>query len=356
MLNDRIASRDLIIGIISLSLTTVEIVGTLSLLCHYLFLCHTECKVRSTHLILKHLIISNSLVLLSKGVPQTTAASGLKHFLSKFGCKLLLYVQRVSRGVSLSSTCLLSVFQTIRISPMNSFWKDLKVKAPKYVGFSISFCWVMYMFVNLIFHVYVFYVSDKRNVKNITDEGNLWYCFTIDHETVTAPLYALLIIFSEVSFSGLMIWASGSMVFILHRHRQWGQHIHRTNCLPRSCAESRATQSILILVTTFVSFYLLSSIFHACIGLFYNPRWLLVNTVVVISVCFPAVSPFLLMSQDSTIPRLCFSWIRNIKSFNHTRKNKLYVFVQYPVVNSFPILEKSTMNVRRSHIPFKGGH
>ncbi|XP_045842735.1 vomeronasal type-1 receptor 4-like [Meles meles] len=331
MLNDRISSRDLIMGIIFLSLMIVGIVGNFFLLYHYLFLFHTKCRVRCTHLILKHLVISNSLVILSKGVPQTMKNFGLKHFSSKFGCKLLLYVQRVSRGVSISSICLLSVFQAIMISPMNSCWQDLKVKAPKYVGLSISLCWIMYIFINLIFHVYVLYVSDKWSIKNITNKGDLWYCFTIDHETITAPMYALLIILSEVSFSGLMIWACGSMVFILHRHRQRVQHIHRhrqrvqhihrpNNVSPRSSAESRATQSILVLVTTFMSSYFLSSIFHACIAFIYNPRWWLVNTAVVISVCFPTVSPFLLMSQDSAIPRLSFSWIRNIKSFNCTRK------------------------------------
>lgn len=151
--------------------------------------------------------------------------------------------------------------------------------------------------------------------------GDLRCCFTVAPEIVTAPLSALLIIFSEFLFSGLMIWASGSMTFILHRHRQRVQHIHRPNNVsPRPSAESRATQSKLVLVSTFVSFYFLSSIFHACVALTYNPRWWLVNTTAVISVCFPDVSPFLFMRQDSTIRRLCFSWIRNVKSFNHTRK------------------------------------
>lgn len=170
MLDDRIASKDLIIGIIFLSRTTVGIVGNFCHLYHYLFLYHTECRVRSIYLILKHLTISNSLVILSKGVPQTVAASGSNHFFSKFGCRLLLYVQRVSRGVSISTTCLLSVFQTIMISPMNACWKDLQAKAPEYVGFSISLCWLMHVFVNLIFHVYLLHVSGKWSMRNITNE------------------------------------------------------------------------------------------------------------------------------------------------------------------------------------------
>ncbi|XP_029780229.1 vomeronasal type-1 receptor 4-like [Suricata suricatta] len=315
------ASRNLAIAIIFLSQTIAGILGNFSLLHHYVFHFHTEGRLRPRELILMHLTVANSLVILSNGVPQTLAALGLKYFFSEIGCKFILYLQRVGRGMSIGSTCLLSVFQTITISPMNSCWKDLKVRALKYVDFFISLCWIQYMSVNLIFPAYVFYVSSKWHMKNITKKLDLGYCLSIDNETVTVSIYAALIVVPEVSLSGLMIWTSGCMVFILHRHKQRVQHIHSTNVSRRPSAESRATQSILVLVITFVSFYLLSSIFHACIALTYNPSWWLVKTTEVISVCFPVVSPFLLMRQDSTVPTLCFSWIRNTKSPNLTRKN-----------------------------------
>jgi vomeronasal1 receptor len=67
-------------------------------------------------------------------------------------------------------------------------------------------------------------------------------------------LYAVLLLFPDISSLGVMIWASSFMVFILYRHRQKVQHIHKTNIFPRSFPESRATQRILILVNIFVSF------------------------------------------------------------------------------------------------------
>uniref|UniRef100_A0A8C9B3Z3 Vomeronasal type-1 receptor n=1 Tax=Prolemur simus TaxID=1328070 RepID=A0A8C9B3Z3_PROSS len=89
ILNDRITSQDLAIGMLFLSLTTVGFVGNSSLLYHYLFLSYTGCRLRHTDLILTHLTIANSLVLLSKGVPETMAAFGLKHFFNDFKCDLL---------------------------------------------------------------------------------------------------------------------------------------------------------------------------------------------------------------------------------------------------------------------------
>uniref|UniRef100_A0A673UBW1 Vomeronasal type-1 receptor n=1 Tax=Suricata suricatta TaxID=37032 RepID=A0A673UBW1_SURSU len=242
-------NTDLAIGLIFLIETTTGILGNFSLLCHYIILFITEYEWRSTDFIHKHLIVANVLALLCKGVPQTMAAFGRKYFLSDLGCKLLSFLHRtVGRGMSISNTCLLTVFQTITISPMNPCWKELKVKAPKYVGFSIYLCWILFMLINYI--------------KNFTEKGDLGYCVTLDHDTITISIYPVLIVFPEASFCVLTIWTSGCMVFILHRHKQWVQHIHSTNVSPRSSAETRATQSILILVSTFVSFYFLSSIFH----------------------------------------------------------------------------------------------
>ncbi|XP_036881572.2 vomeronasal type-1 receptor 4-like [Manis javanica] len=307
MLMGRIASSELTVGIIFLSQTIIAILGNFSLLCQFLY--YRECRVRATDLILKHLTISNSLVVLSKGVPQTMAALGLKHFLGDLACRLLLYAQRVGRGVSIGTTCLLSVFQAVRISPVNSCWK---VKFPKYIGSSVSICWILYTFVNLIFPAYVFCVSGQWSSKNMTRKRDLGYCSYVDDEQISGSVYAALIAFPEVSLSGLMLWASGSMVLILHRHKRRVRHIHSTNVSPRSSAESRATQRVLVLGSTFVCFYFLSSVFHAY--LIYNPTWWLVNTCSLISVCFPTVSPYLLMSWGSTVPRLCFVWVRNMKS------------------------------------------
>ena len=170
-LNDTTASSQLAIGIIFFLQTVLGIWGNFSLLYHYLFLYHTQCKLRVTDLIGKHLIIANILLILSKGVPQTITTLRLKHFASDFACKLILYVERVGRSMSIGTTCLLSVFQTIMISPMNSCWKNLKVKAPKYIAFSISFCWIQCLLVHLIFLCmhYMFLTNGAAQTRQIQE-------------------------------------------------------------------------------------------------------------------------------------------------------------------------------------------
>uniref|UniRef100_A0ABI8A301 Vomeronasal type-1 receptor n=1 Tax=Felis catus TaxID=9685 RepID=A0ABI8A301_FELCA len=298
------ASRDLVIGVIFLTQTVFGILGNFSLLYYYIFLSFTGCRLRPTDLIVKHLVAANSLSLLCKGVPQMMAAFGWNNFPGDFGCKLLFYLHRIGRGVSIGSTCLLSAFQAITISPQNARGTKLKRKALKYIDFSIFLCWTVYMLVNIICPIYV---TGKRNNVSISMRRDLQYCWGTTNNKITRLLHAVLLSFPDVLCLGIMVWANGQMVFILHRHRQRVQHIHSTNVSPRSSPESRAAQSILVLVSTFVS---PSSTFSCHLALSENPSWWELNPCALITPCFVlfcfflTVSPFVLWSPDLIVSRI----------------------------------------------------
>ncbi|XP_027474251.2 vomeronasal type-1 receptor 4-like [Zalophus californianus] len=304
------ANRELAVGLVFLTQTTVGILGNFSLLCHYVLLSFTDYRLKSTDFIHKHLTVGNFLSLLCRGVPQTMAAFGWKHILSHFGCKLLFFLHRVGRGVSIGSICIVSVYQAITISPRNSWWAELKVKAPKYVVPSIILCWMLQMLVNVIFPLYLTSTSSEKNITNKKDFG---YCSSVRHDKTSASLYAALLSFPDVLCLGLMLWASSTMVLILYRHKKRVQHIRRT-ISSRSSPESRATKTILLLLSTFVYFYTLSSVFQVVLSLSDNPSGVLLNITAIMAMCFPTVSPYLLMSRDPKVPRLCFAWAGNIKS------------------------------------------
>ncbi|NP_001160893.1 vomeronasal 1 receptor cavPorV1R637 [Cavia porcellus] len=290
--------------------TVVGILGNFSLLCHYFFLHHMESRMKPIDLILKHMFIANSLIILTKGLSQTMVAFGLKHLFNELSCKLNLFVLRVGRAMSISTMCFLSSSQNITLSPMNSFWKNLKIKAAKYIDFSMSLCWLLYMGVNCIFPLYMLHLSGNSESRNITRKRHLGICSVVDYGTAMGSVYIALVVFPEVSFIVLTLQASCSIILVLYRHKEQVKHIHSSKVSSRSL-ESRAMKSILLLMSTFVSFYIISSIFSIFMAIYINLSWWLKSISDLISVCFPMISPFLVMSQNSSISMFRLVWIRN---------------------------------------------
>ncbi|XP_028751001.1 vomeronasal type-1 receptor 4-like [Peromyscus leucopus] len=294
---------NLTIKIILLSQNTAGILGNFSLLYYYL-VHYGKSKLKPTDLIHMHLMAANTLIILSTGVPLTMAAFGLKQFVNYFGCKLILYIQRVGRSVSIGITCLLSIFQAITISQKEFCCKDQKVKSAKYIECCIALLWVLYILINAIFPLYQFI---KRNSKNVTRKWDFGYCSTAGRDEINDSLYSALVVCPEIFFSLLMAWSSGYMIVILYRHKQRVQHIHSNCGSSRIGFESRATQSILALVSTFLAFYTLSSILQGCIALLHNYNWWLVNISFLTSLCFPCFGPFVFMNHYSMVPTLICS-------------------------------------------------
>ncbi|XP_016072698.1 PREDICTED: vomeronasal type-1 receptor 4 isoform X2 [Miniopterus natalensis] len=283
------ATRDLVVGTVFLLHTVIGVLGNFSLLYQYLFLHLTGCRLRPTDLIINNLIMANSSVLFSNGLTFTMTSFGWYHHLTDFMCRFYNYVRGVGRGVSIGTTCLLSIFQAITISPMNSRWAELKVKAP------------------------------NLGIKNNTNVKSFGYCSSVRHKETEDALYAALLTSPDVLCFALMLWASGFMVFILYRHKQRVQHIHRACVSSGSSPESRATKSILLLVSTFVFLNTLSTIFHIFLATLNDPGWFVLTISEIFSLSFPSLSPFLIMSRDHRFSRLNFAWKRNMKSCNIMR-------------------------------------
>ncbi|XP_041510385.1 vomeronasal type-1 receptor 4-like [Microtus oregoni] len=301
-------SKYLAIGIIFLSQNTVGILGNISLLFHYLAVYYNEHILKPIDLILTHLFIANCLIILSKGVPHTIAAFGMKVFFNDFMCEFLFYIQRLGRSMSMGTTCLLSIYQAITISPQKSFWKNFKFKSSNYITLSISLCWVLYITINFIIPVSGII---KMSHNNMTVKRDFLYCSTWGHDRIAESLYTALLVFPEVLFSVLIIWSSGSMIAILYRHKQHIQHIRSAHVFLRISPESKATQSILFLVSSYVAFYTLSSILQGLIAVLYKPSWWLISITAIISMCFPTLGPFVL-NHDFIVLRFCILWIRCI--------------------------------------------
>ncbi|XP_023399893.1 vomeronasal type-1 receptor 1-like [Loxodonta africana] len=292
-------------GIIFLTQTGAGILGNSSLLCLYSFTLLTGHNLRPTDLILNQLVLANNLVLFSRGIPQTMAAFGWKYFLDDAGCKVVFYFHRVARGLSIITTCLLSGFQASNLCPSSSRWMVLRMRSLKCTGFCCSLCWILQLLVNAYIPVRVI---GPRNTQNISAKTIYGYCSTLNSDRFKISLHAVMFSSIDVICLGLMVLSSGTMVFVLLRHKNQVQHIYSNSLAPRPSHEARATCTILILVSSFVFFYSLSSISGLFITLIVTPSQWLVNMSVFLASCFPTFSPFLLITSDTRISKLSFAF------------------------------------------------
>lgn len=222
-------------------------------------------------MILIHMAVANSLI------PPMMGDFVLRNPLSSFGCKFVYYVHRVA-----CSTCVLSTYQFFTLMRRRVEWMMFQGGAPKVIGPSCCICWLSSFFM----HIYIpMKITGPQDTGNDTDTQRRWIC------SASSPSASIVILWSisDAMFIGLMIWSSGSLGLLLHRHHQGLQHIHIPNGSHRCSPETRATHTTLMLVVTF---YMLNSIFALHITVFLDSHLWLMQATHVLPSCFPLLAPY----------------------------------------------------------------
>ncbi|XP_027707103.1 vomeronasal type-1 receptor 3-like [Vombatus ursinus] len=290
----------LCLGIVFLSVTTVGTIANCFLFTSYMLNVITGHKISSLTLIFTQLTLVNSIALMSKGVPQTLQGLGWNNFLDDVGCKIVFYLLRVSQGLSISLTCLLCTFQAIIISPSNSRWAEFKVRLTQYITPCYLFCWILNLLIEILIPVSA---RGPRSSSNFTSAFDNVFCTS----EYIMDFYLIMTTFRNTLCLGLMVLASGYMVLLLHKH-QHVQKIRSTILSPRKHPEIRATQTILLLMSIFVSFYALDLIFTLFLSYFDQKSPWMLSTSIFLSLCYPTISPFLMIPQ---LPRpTCNFWAK----------------------------------------------
>ncbi|NP_001160975.1 vomeronasal 1 receptor monDomV1R1222 [Monodelphis domestica] len=290
--------NDWLLAIVFIIQNGIGILGNSFLLFLYILPFLTGHTPRPIDSIFFNLSLANLNVLLFRGLPQTMFYLGLKNVLDLLGCKLIQYLHTVSRSVSLTTTCLLSGFQGIIISPRNSRWFQLKAQAPKYIIPSCLFCWCFYLFINFTM---LGIMHNSRFMSNNTKWWHLGYCSVAAPVSFNALFFVIIYSLPDVICIGFMSWASAYLIFILHRHHQQVQHIRNPHLSARTFPETKATHASLLLVCTHVSFYSINSIITFCNFQFGKYYSFFTPTAQFTAACFPCISPFVLISYDSQL-------------------------------------------------------
>ncbi|XP_036625054.1 vomeronasal type-1 receptor 1-like [Trichosurus vulpecula] len=297
-------SSELIFGVIFFFQCAIGVVGNSLLLVLYVCISFKKPQQKKPiDLILAHLTLANMITLLTRGIPEIMFCFGMRYFLDDIASKTLMYIHRVSRGLSVCTTSLLSMFQALIISPNNSMLVSIKVRAPKYMVHYFLFFWVT----NALIYITVIQSTEETKNETISRYRYVSHLFITratrnDSELAGAFMFGMTL--HDLIFHFLMCLSSIHMVLLLYRHSKQVQHIYSNSHSPRSFPEVKATQTILLLVTCFVLFYWLNN----CMTLhltFISEKHVELDTIATIfGGCFPALSPLLLIGSESRIPKL----------------------------------------------------
>nr|NP_001240602.1 vomeronasal 1 receptor ornAnaV1R3281 [Ornithorhynchus anatinus] len=269
------------------------------LLLFYIRVVSTSHKPSSSDLILAHLVLANTIILLTGGILETLSAWGLRNFLDDVGCKILIYLYRVARGLCICTTCLLSIFQAITISPGTFWWAGIKAKSPKCILSSCALSWVINLLIDLDIPIYM--RRSQNNSGNVRTILDLKYCCEIIESAETILAITVMLSFRDLFFVGLMSTASTYMVFVLHRHHRQVQHLHGARHSPRAMPEVRAAKRVIALVTAYVLLYGRQTIMLSVLINMKEKSPFLVKSHLVFLLTFSAFSPFLIIQSDRRI-------------------------------------------------------
>ncbi|XP_028630498.1 putative vomeronasal receptor-like protein 4 [Grammomys surdaster] len=212
-------------------------------------------------------------------------------------CKATLYINRVMRGLSISITCLLSVFQAVTISPSTSCLAKFKHKVKKYMINALFYIWSFNfsLTINLIF-----YVGGFTNVSQTKQMNVVKSCSLFAMNYINRGMILTLSTSRDVFLVGVMLITSAYMVIILFRHQRQCNHLHSISHL-RESHEKRAIQTILLQVVFFVVMYWVNLIITSISFLLwmYNPVILTLQKFVMNA--YPTVTPLVQITSDKRI-------------------------------------------------------
>lgn len=132
-----------ILGIAFLFQTGLGIMGNVILFVGYAYIFIVRIKQRPICLIIIHLSLVHMLLVCTIGIPEEAAALGFRTFMDDAVCKTNAYLHRVSRGLSICLTSLLSTLQAFTICPGSSCWAAFKIRNPLYILYSVFFSWIL---------------------------------------------------------------------------------------------------------------------------------------------------------------------------------------------------------------------
>ncbi|XP_005380499.1 PREDICTED: vomeronasal type-1 receptor 90-like [Chinchilla lanigera] len=271
----------------------IGIIANTVLLLFYVFLFLLEHRLNPINLTIGHLALIHIVMLGTCFI--TIDIFGFQVLGDDITCKLVIYLHRVMRSLSICTTCLLSVLQAITLSPRSCCLAKFKQKSlPQNLCYFL-FIWVLNMVISARFLISTIATPNvtSPNLMFVTQSCSLWpVSYLLKYITFS------LMILQEISVIGLMGLSSVYMVLLLYRHRRQSQHLHSTKLSPKASPEQRATHTILLLMSVFIVIYALDCVISSTSGVFWKRNQIHHYIQMLVGNGYATICPLVLISTE----------------------------------------------------------
>ncbi|XP_006993236.1 putative vomeronasal receptor-like protein 4 [Peromyscus maniculatus bairdii] len=288
-------------AIVFLSLAGPGIVGNIIVFLRYLYMFALGTEKKPINLILTHLAFSNMIIICTTGVTDIATLFYFRNFLGDIGCKAMVYLARMARGLSICTTCLLSMVQALTISPGTTIWRKLKPQTSWQILTYVLLFWIGNV---LITSNLLYYIKAGGGLNMSTPGTFIGHCYMLPSRNIIKWLFLSLMTLRDVTFQSLMGWSSGSMALHLYKHHKQVLYLHSSRLENNSPPEIRATWSVLILMSCFLFFYWVDFILSFYTGFTVTHDSILLNIKTFLELGYASVSPYVLISRDVHIPNV----------------------------------------------------
>ncbi|XP_010614721.2 vomeronasal type-1 receptor 90-like [Fukomys damarensis] len=247
-----------------------------------------------THLLFIHIIMLVTVCLIALDI------FGYQDLGNDITCKCVIYLHRLMRGLSICTTCLLSVLQAITLSPRSSHLAKFKQKSLHQNLYCLLFLWVINMLISGRFLISTIATPNGTSHKLmfVTKSCSLWPInYLLKYITFS------LMTFQEISVISLMGLSSVYMVILLYRYKRQLQYLHSTNLSPKASPEQRATQTILLLMSVFIVIYAMDCVITSTSGVFWKHNQIHHCVLMLIGNGYATISPLVLISTKKQMTK-----------------------------------------------------
>ncbi|KAM5137106.1 putative vomeronasal receptor-like protein 4 [Callospermophilus lateralis] len=262
-------------------------------------------KPRLINLPIAHLALTHIILLLTVALLVSTDIWEVQDISGDVKCKILVFLHKVMRGLSLVTTCVLSVLQVLTISPSGSSLANFKVKSAHPILGACLFLWVLTMAIT----------SDQLLCMVATPYAMQPGLLFVNSHCSFLPKYRgvflLLVMLRDIFFMGLMAVSSEYIATLLHRHQQRCLSLHGSRLSPQTFSEHRATCSVLQLLRCFTTLYFADSALSLLISRMRRNDPMLMSIHNVVASGYGTLSPLVLLRADTQILNIVRAQWRN---------------------------------------------